>query len=89
MGQTLSGQYLVNHTKKEIIRQDDFLDENIYKIIKTINQKMGWMLDDHVEFVNIDNDNTNIEFLEKLIVLDNYAADRKTFPAEWFSKNND
>ena len=88
MGQTYSGQYLVNHTKKEIIRQDDFLDENIYKIIKLINEKMGWTLDDHVEYVNIDNDNTNIEFLEKLIALDNYTADKKNFPAEWFSKNN-
>ncbi len=84
MGQTLSGQYLVNHTKKQIVRQDDFLDENIYKLIKAINEKVGWTIDDHVEYVNIDNDNTNIEFLEKLIVLDNYKADKKNFPAEWF-----
>ncbi len=84
MGQTLSGQYLVNHTKKQIVRQDDFLDENIYKVIKAINETMGWTLEDDVEYVNIDNDNTNIEFLEKLIVLDNYKADKKNFPAEWF-----
>ncbi len=86
MGQTFSGQYLVNHTKKQIVRQDDFLDENIYKLIKAINEKVGWTIDDHVEYVNIDNDNTNIEFLEKLIVLDNYTADKKNFPAEWFDK---
>ena len=84
MGQTLSGQYLVNHTKKQIIRQDDFLDENIYKLIKAINEKVGWTIDDHVEYINIDNDNTNIKFLENLIVLDKYTADKKNFPAEWF-----
>ena len=84
MGQTYSGQYLVNKTKKHIIRQDDFLDENIYKIIKKINETHGWTLDDEVEYVNIDSDNNNLDYLENLVVVQSYKADPSHFPAHWF-----
>ena len=84
MGQTYSGQYLVNKTKKQIIRQDDFLDENIYKVIKQINATHGWSLDDEVEYINIDSDNHNIDYLENLVVVQSFQADPAHFPKEWF-----
>ena len=57
MGQSQStGQYLVNHNKKEIVRQDDFTDKNIYEKIKKVNETYGWTLDDEVEYMDIDRD---------------------------------
>ena len=84
MGHSFSGQYLINLTKKQIIRQDDFLDENIYNVIKQINATHGWTLDDEVEYINIDNDNNNIEYLENLIVVQSFKVDPAHFPKEWF-----
>ena len=84
MGHSFSGQYLINITKKQIIRHDNFLDENIYNVIKQLNATHRWTLDDEVEYIDTDNHNNNIDYLENLIVVQSFQADPAHFPKEWF-----
>ena len=86
MGQTFSGQYLINISKKQIIRisKIDFADKNIYNTLKKINQTNDWTFDDTVEYIDADNEKQDdIDYIKNLVTIQNYNVNPLYFPKEW------
>jgi hypothetical protein len=88
MGQVLSGQYLINTTKKQIVHisRKDFSDKNIYNSLKKINEINDWSFDDTVEYINADAEKQDdTDYIKELVTVQNYKIDPMHFPNEWIN----
>lgn len=80
MGQSISSEFLINHTLKEVLWYDNFLSGNIFHRIETIKTKHNWTSTDNVEYFQVDSEGEELDTLEFYVCNELYSIDKNNFP---------
>ena len=80
MGQIVSSEFLINHTLKEVIWYDNFLSGNIFRRIETIKTNHNWSSTDDVDYLQIDSEGDELDYLEHVVCSELYTIDKNHFP---------
>lgn len=80
MGQAISSEFLVNHTLREVIWYDNFLSGNIFHRVEEIKTKHNWSSTDDVDYLQVDGEGENLDYLEYTVCSELYSIDKNHFP---------